>query len=370
MLARESLPITVREYVSSICEHLDTAREVARKHLAIAQIKMKSHYDQGSVQRSFQPGNKVLVLLPDPGSVPGAKFSGPYAIREKLSDTDYTIYTPDRRRKIRVCHINMLKQFVEHGEKPVPSPVLPTVAVVVDAASEAAKDGPAVKSIHSPAKRLKNSAILKNLQCFLAHLSKEQSEQIISFIQSYPSLFSDVPGRTSVIQHDIDVGEAPPVKQHSYRVNPRKLDIMRTEVEYMLKHGIAVSSQSPWSSPCLLVPESNGSYRFCTDYRKVNSLTKPDSFPLPRMEDCIDRVGSANYVTKIDLLKGYWQVPLTPRAKEISAFVTPEHFLQYEVLAFGMRNAPATFQQLMQLVLMEVPNCAVYLDDIVVYSKT
>ncbi len=88
-----------------------------------------------------------------------------------------------------------------------------------------------------------------------------------------------------MLTHDIDVGESHPVKQHPYRVNPMKRDIMRSEVEYMLQHGLAVPSQSPWSSPCLLVPKPDGSYRFCTDYRKVNSLTKPDSFPLPRLED-------------------------------------------------------------------------------------
>ncbi len=115
-----------------------------------------------------------------------------------------------------------------------------------------------------------------------------------------------MPGRTTMLTHDIDVGESHPVKQHPYRVNPRKRDIMRSEVEYMLQHGLAVPSQSPWSSPCLLVPKPDGSYRFCTDYRKVNSLTKPDSFPLPRLEDCVDRVGSARYVTKLDLLKGYF----------------------------------------------------------------
>ncbi len=113
---------------------------------------------------------------------------------------------------------------------------------------------------------------------------------------------------------------------------------MKSEVEYLLQHGFAKPSQSPWSSPCLLVPKSDSTYRFCTDYRKVNSITKPDSFPLPRIEDCVDRVGSARYVTKLDLLKGYWQVPLTPRASEISAFVTPDNFLQYSVMAFGMRK--------------------------------
>lgn len=88
------------------------------------------------------------------------------------------------------------------------------------------------------------------------------------------------------------------------------------------------------------------------------------------MEDCIDNIGPAKYISKLDLLKGYWQVPLTPRASDISAFVTPDHFMQYTVMAFGMKNAPATFQRLMQLVLGDVPRCNVYLDDVVIYTDT
>lgn len=88
------------------------------------------------------------------------------------------------------------------------------------------------------------------------------------------------------------------------------------------------------------------------------------------MEDCVDNIGSAQFVSKLYLLKGYWQVPLTARASEISAFVTPDHFLQYNVLAFGMRNAPATFQRLVNTVLAGVPHCNAYLDDLVIYTDT
>lgn len=136
--------------------------------------------------------------------------------------------------------------------------------------------------------------------------------------------------------HDIVVEVDKPIKQHAYRVNPTKRILMQQEVEYLVKHGLAEPSNSAWSSPCILVPKPDDTPRFCTDFRKVNAVTKPDSFPLPRMEDCIDRVGSATYVTKLDLLKGYWQVPLTPRASEVSAFVTPDHFLQYTVMPFGL----------------------------------
>lgn len=102
----------------------------------------------------------------------------------------------------------------------------------------------------------------------------------------------------------------------------------------------------------------------------LNRITKPDSFPLSRVDDLVDHVGSAKFVTKLDLLKGYWQVPLTTHASEICTFVTPDHFLQYTVMPFGLRNAPATFQQLMNTVLCGVRNCDVYLDDIVAHSST
>ena len=118
----------------------------------------------------------------------------------------------------------------------------------------------------------------------------------------------------------------------------------------------------------MLVPKPDQSYRFCTDFRKVNALTKADFYPLPRIEDCIDRVGQSRYVSKFDLLKGYWQVPLTERAKEVSAFVTPSGLYQYKVMPFGMRNAPATFQRLINSVIRGVKGCEAYIDDVIIYS--
>lgn len=117
------------------------------------------------------------------------------------------------------------------------------------------------------------------------------------------------------------------------------LKVMKREAEYLVKNDMAVHSSSPWSSPCILVPKPDGTSRLCTDYRRVNAVTVPDSYPMPRIDDCVDTIGSAAYVTKLDMLKGYWQVPLTARVSAISASVTPEMFLQYTVMAFGMRSS-------------------------------
>ena len=99
-------------------------------------------------------------------------------------------------------------------------------------------------------------------------------------------------------------------------------------------------------------------------------MTKPDCHPLPRIDDCIDQIGSAQFVSKFDLLKGYWQVPLSKRAQEISAFVTPDGLYQYTVMPFGMRNAPATFQCMINLVVSGLEGCAAHVDDVVIYSHS
>ena len=127
-------------------------------------------------------------------------------------------------------------------------------------------------------------------------------------------------------------------------MNPLKQKYLQDEVKYMQENDFIKPSQSNYSSPCILEPKSNGTYKMCTDYRKLNCVTKPDSFPIPRIDDCIDKVGKSKYVTKFDLLKGFWQVPLTDRAKEVSAFATPIVLYQYNVTPFGMKNSPATFQ--------------------------
>lgn len=117
-------------------------------------------------------------------------------------------------------------------------------------------------------------------------------------------LVTDVPSQTHLLKHDIDVGESQPIKQHPYRVCPDKRRRLKKQVESMVQHGIAEPCCNAWSSLCLLTDKANGEDRFCTDFRKVNAVTKPDCYPLPRMEDCVDRVGGARFVSKLDRLSG------------------------------------------------------------------
>ena len=155
----------------------------------------------------------------------------------------------------------------------------------------------------------------------------------------------------------MDVGDSVPIKQQPYRVSLMKKELLDKEVQYMLKNDIIEESQVI----CILVPKHDGRFRFCTDFRKVNNKTKSDSFRIPRITDCIDQIGNAKFVSTFDMLKGYWQVPLTQQVREISAFVTPIGLYQYKVMLFGMKNAPATFQRMVNKLVQDINGCEVYI---------
>ena len=135
-------------------------------------------------------------------------------------------------------------------------------------------------------------------------------------------------------------------------MNPMKLQYLRNEIQCLLDNDFIEPSQNDWSSPCILVPKPDGTFRMCTGHRKVNYVTKIDSFPVPRIDDCIDNIGQAKYVTKFDLLNGFWQIPLRDRVKEVSVFVTHDGLYQYKVMPFGMKNYPATFQRIIDMMII------------------
>ena len=371
--------ISVLKYVATFKDRLFRAGQIAKRNLQESQSKMKVWYDRKAKSRCFEPGDRVLVLFPVVGNPLQAKYSGPYKVVKKISDTNYLVKTPGRRKETQVCHINMLKAY---HEKPKPELVTlnnrlglesPTHSKdCVGQVAEKEEDTVSVSEVRlengqQPIK-LQNSQILNDLGTKLSHLPLVQRKELAEVITQYREVFPDVPSKTNLIEHDVDVGDYAPIKQHPYRVSPMKKELLDKEVQYMLENDIIEESQSNWSSPCILVPKHDGGFRFCTDFRKVNDKTKSDSFPIPRIADCIDQIGNAKFVSTFDMLKGYWQVPLTQRAREISAFVTPSGLYQYKVMPFGMKNAPATFQRMVNKLVRDIDGCEGYIDDVVIYS--
>ena len=361
-LLNEKCDDNILDYVSNFKERLYKTWEVAKENLKVSQHNMKASYDKKAKIRSFKAGDQVLILLPISGQPLKAKYSGPYVIEKKINDVNYIIATPDRKRNKRLCHINMMKEYYNRN-----APVMICNIKVNDVSNEYDKCEEFSPLEFPP---LKNSEVINDLEMKLSHLSDSEKKDMYNLIDNFSPLFKDTPGRTSLSYHDIEVGDASPIKQHPYRLHPDKLNLVRKEIDYMLKNDLIEPVNNDWSSPIVVVKKSDNNIRLCIDYRKVNKITKSDTYPIPRIDDCIDRIGNAKYVSKYDLLKGYWQVPMTERAKEISTFVTPDGLYACKVMPFGCKNAPATFQRLMNIITNDLEGCVVYIDDVVIYSNT
>ena len=180
-------------------------------------------------------------------------------------------------------------------------------------------------------------------------------------------------GFTSIHQHRIDTGDATPMRQAPYRTTPEKRAEIEHQVEELLDSDIIEPSVSEWQAPVVLVKKKDSSYRFAVDYRKLNQVTKPISYPLPRIEDVFDSVGQeqAKIFSTLDMASGFWQIPLDPETAHKTAFCTHAGVYQFKRLSFGLTNAPSAFSMVMGEVLrgLTFKNAVIYVDDILVYSR-
>ena len=205
-------------------------------------------------------------------------------------------------------------------------------------------------------------------------LSDEERDALFAMLMSYEDVFatnsSDL-GHTTIIQYSIHTGSALPIRQPPRRIPPHLREKTKELIDDMMKRGVIQKSTSPWSSPVVLVKKKDNSVRFCVDYRKINSITRRDAYPLPRVDDTLDTLGGSEWFTTLDLLSGYWQVQLNKDDQEKTAFATREGLFEFKVMPFGLMNGPATFQRLMDLVLagLQWSHCLVYLDDVIILGK-
>ena len=205
-------------------------------------------------------------------------------------------------------------------------------------------------------------------------LNQVQFDSLKSLIHRYKHIFTlkgQPLGRTNVVLHDIDTGSAKPIKNRARRTPFGLRQEALKEEEKMKEMGVISPSDSPWASPIVLVRKTSGELRYCIDYRPLNDVTVKDSFPLPNMQDCLESLANAKIFSSMDLASGYWQVGLTEDAKEKTSFYGVGGGLwKFNVMPFGLCNAPATFERLMERVLgsLQWQICLCYIDDVLCYS--
>ena len=183
-------------------------------------------------------------------------------------------------------------------------------------------------------------------------------------------MFQNEP-RTNLTEYSINTGLAPPSRQPPYRVPFAYRETVLQELEEMERTGVIEPSTSEWAAPIVLVKKKDGTFRFCVDYRRLNSVSQVDAYPMPRIDELIDCLGKAKYISTLDLARGYWQVPMAEESRHKTAFTTPYGLYQFRVMPFGLQGAPATFQHMMDTVVRGMESIsAAYLDDLVIFSNS
>ncbi|UYV75877.1 K02A2.6-like, partial [Cordylochernes scorpioides] len=219
---------------------------------------------------------------------------------------------------------------------------------------------------------------VKGNECFYispeTHLPSVQQKELNQLLKENQALFSqhetDI-GRIAV-QHKIHTIEHPPISCRPYRRPLAEYDEIKRQVEELSKKGLIRESQSPWAFPVVLVSKKDGSQRMCIDYRKLNAITIDDKQPLPYIQDMFDRLHNAKYFTTLDIAWGYWHVEIHPDSVEKTAFITNDGHYEFLVMPFGLKNAPSTFQLIIQPIIGNLLWNGVcnYQDDILIYSST
>ncbi|XP_073727643.1 uncharacterized protein [Misgurnus anguillicaudatus] len=328
------------EHVGQMRDRMAAIYPIVREHMEKAQREQQAIYNRPAQPREFQPGDRVLVLVPTVECKFLATWQGPFEVIERVGEVNYRVKQTGKRKPDQIYHVNLLKRW--H----------PREVMMCSLSPSKPSDPPREEVRVSP------------------DLNPQQKQEVLELVDRNKDVFSIVPGHTQMIQHEIQTVPGKIVQQRPYRIPEARREAIKEEVREMLRLGVIEESQSAWSSPIVMVPKPDGTIRFCNDFRKLNEISKFDAYPMPHIDELIDRLGKARFISTLDLTKGYWQVPLSSDSKEKTAFATPDGLYHYTHLPFGLHGAPATFQRLMNRVLQPHQQyAAAYLDDVVIHSS-
>ena len=360
------------QYVIDLRERLEETCKMAQEQLSKAKLRQKKYYNKRSRVRKFKEGEKVLVLLPENHNKLLLRWKGPFEVTKVMNQLDYRI---DMLGKEKTFHANMLKKYhdrvVEEEVNQVRGVLSVVCSAIVEDETDRQIDDVDWVDVEIPLEcpsKVGNETIADVDIC--KELSVEQRGQVDKVLNEFADVLTDIPGTTTFIEHDIKLNTAEPIRSKGYPIPYQSVDTVNEEVNKMLELGVIEPSNAPFSSPIVLIRKKDGSIRFCIDFRQVNKATVFDAEPMPNIEQIFSKLSKAKYFSKIDLSKGYWQVPLTEQAKDMTSFETSTGLWRFNKMPFGLVCAPSTFCRLMRKVLKGLDSVDSFVDDILVFTFT
>ncbi|GFY18402.1 hypothetical protein TNCV_2396311 [Trichonephila clavipes] len=321
----EHVESSVVDYVFELINRMKRCQELAILHMEVVKQKQKLWYDRRTVKRQFQLGELVLVIAPSRSNKLSAQWVGPGEIVQQLSETNYVVKFPEKD-KTPVYHVNMLKPYHQREEN--------INLLCINLLKHDEEED--IPSLELENERSGWSKIISVVQ-LNSKLSQIQRGQLKELLYEYSNLFSNIPGCTDLAEHDIELESERAIFAKPYRMSPRQIEILKSEVNKMIELKIIEPGESDFTSPLILV-EAQKRYR------------------------------QLNISLFLDLTRGYWQIPLSPRAQRYASFVTTFGTFKPLRLPFGLKNAPYYISRLMANLLRNCEDFAVpYLDDIAIF---
>ena len=340
--------VNFSDWVDLNVERVEMLREKAAATTVKTGNERKERWDKRAKERLFQVGDLVLVRKPGMCAKLEDTWDGPFKITKVNSPLSYAV--DFGHRKSPSIHAQLLKKFQPQHESKV---ARVTSVLEPDGPQDDIRD------------RLAGVEIAKGT------ITDNQKRDIAKIESEYSGILTKDPGCTKRVCFSIDTGDNAPLFQRAYNTPIALREHIDRELDWLLARGYIQPSSSSWASPMVAVKKPDGTARLCVDYRRLNSITRQTPFYMPRVEEVLEGVGQASFISKLDLTKGYYQIPVKEQDIPKTCFICHRGRFQFTRMPFGVRNAPAVFQELMQGVLHDTTGFATaYMDDVIIYSNS
>ena len=303
------------------------------------------------------------------------QWRGPYEITRVISGQDYGI-SVDGREKI--FHPNLLKWYVTRGEASVGPQNHKSRLDMQQAESAGAAVIEPVRNIDGAVNDEKLLDLLPPATgretCedvrVSSDLTDRQRREVNELMREFTAVLDDRPGMTHLAEHEIEVTTNKPVRVKQYPMPYSVREAVNQEVSHLLEMGVVEAAKTPYNAPVVLVKKADGTNRFCVSFQGLNAVTKFVTGPMPNQDDILAKLGKDVYFSKVDLSKGFWQIPMAEGSRQMTGFTTDQGTFTFLKMPFGLVNSGATFSRMMRKLLKGLDNVDNYVDGVIVHTQT
>jgi hypothetical protein len=386
---------TTYQYVLDIRNRIEETCQLAQKEIAKTHLKNEKRFNRHAKLRELEPGDQVLVISPKPQNKLEFIWKGPAVVLERKGLVSYKIKFNSGTE--RIYHINMLKKYISREKSEVPDKTDNEQQVQndddIDLEEEIESDEMRVSAAVMGLIENSDDEDEENIQCkeessklenyqttqsetwkdvqINPELSEDKKQRLRDLLEEYQDIFSDVPSKTHLITHEIKLNSEEPVYCKPYKVPINMVSKVNEELQLMIDQGIIERSNAAYASPMVIIKKKNSeSLRLCIDFTRLNRITVVDPMPQPDVEDILANLGSSQLFSTFDACKGFYAIPVDDSSKDFTTFVTGDNMCRFNVMPFGLVNAPRTYSIMVKMMLHGAKNMDNFVDDIITYTSS